>query len=295
MLTYYGFKIAQYTVAYIPNRIGYFLVHLIADIIYLLSKTMRTNISDNIRHVLGPDADEAIIQKTTRGAIRSVIRNYFGLIKLPRTKHGDIENHAVLHGYHNMQEALARGKGVILATAHLGSFDAAVQILAAKSIKTTILVEPLEPPQLLNHVIWLRESMGLSCLPAQLSSLREMVRRLHRGETILITCDRDFTNDGIKMDFFGAETSIPDGVVRIAMKTGAAVVPAFNLLRQDGKYDIFWEPAIDLLPEGNGAVEKNVKQVTHFVEKYIRKAPDQWVVTCPIWGNGGNQSTYVET
>ena len=107
----------------------------------------------------------------------------------------------------------------------------------------------------------------------------------HRGETILITCDRDFTHDGVKMDFFGEETSIPAGVVRIAMKTGAAVVPAFNMLRDDGKYDIFWEPAIDLLLEGDGAVEKNVEQVTHFVEKYIKKAPDQWVITCPIWAN----------
>lgn len=288
MLTYYAFKIAQYTVAYIPNRIGYFFVRLIADLIYMLSGATRANVSDNIRHVLGPDADEATIKKSTRGAIRSVVRNYFGMIKLPRTKHGDIENYAVLHGFHNMEEALARGKGVILATAHLGSFDAAVQILAAKSIKTTILVEPLEPPALLNHVIWLRESMGLSCLPAQLSSLRGMIRRLHRGETILITCDRDFTNDGIRMDFFGVETSMPAGVVRIAMKTGAAVVPAFNLLREDGRHDIFWEPAIDLLPEGDGAVEKNVEQVTRYVEKYIKRAPDQWVVTVPIWANGGN-------
>ncbi|MBT4512525.1 MAG: lysophospholipid acyltransferase family protein [Chloroflexi bacterium] len=288
MLTYYAFKIAQYTVAYLPNRIGYFFSRLVADLIYLLSPKTGANVSDNMKHVLGSDADDATIKKATRGVIRSVVRNYFGMIKLPRTKYGDIENRAVLHGFHNLEEALARGKGVILATAHLGSFDAAVQILAAKSVKTTILVEPLEPPALLKHVIWLRESMGLSCLPAQLSSLRGMIRRLHRGETILITCDRDFTNDGVKMDFFGAETSIPDGAVRIAMKTGAAVVPAFNLLREDGKYDIFWEPAIDLLPEGDGTVEKNVEQVTRVVEKYIKSAPDQWVVTSPIWANRNN-------
>lgn len=294
MLTYYAFKIAQYTVAYLPNRVGYFFSRLVADMIYMLSPATKANVSDNMRHVFGPDADEATIKKATRGVIRSVIRNYFGMIKLPRTKHGDIENRAVLHGFHNLEEALARGKGVILATAHLGSFDAAVQILAAKSVKTTILVEPLDPPALLNHVIWLRESMGLSCLPAQLGSLRGMIRRLHRGETILITCDRDFTNDGVKIDFFGEETSIPEGAVRIAMKTGAAVVPAFNLLRDDGKYDIFWEPAIDLLPEGNGAVKKNVEQVTRVLEKYIRRAPDQWVVTSPIWANGDNSKQSVE-
>lgn len=286
MLTYFAFKIAQYTVAYLPNKVGYFLSRLVADMIYIVSPAMRISISDNMKHVLGPDADEARIKKATRGVIRSVIRNYFGLIKLPRTRHGDIEKHAVLHGLHNFEEARSRGKGVILATAHLGSFDAAVQILAAKSVKTTILVEPLEPPALLNHVIWLRESMGLKCLPAQLSSLRAMMRRLHRGETILITCDRDFTNDGVKMNFFGAETSIPEGAIRIAMKTGAAIVPAFNLLRDDGKYDIFWEPAIDLQSAGNGAVEKNVEQVTRVLEKYIKKAPDQWVVTSAIWNNG---------
>lgn len=286
MWTYYAFKIAQYTVAYLPNRIGYFLAHLLANIVYVVSPSIRASVSVNIKHVLGPDADDASVNRATKGVISSVYRNYFGLIRLPRTKPGDIEKHAVLHGLHNFEEALAKGKGVILATAHLGSFDVAVQILAARSVRTTILVEPLEPPALLNHVIALRESMGLACLPAQLGSLRGMIRSLHRGDTILITCDRDVTSDGVKMDFFGEETTIPVGAVRIAMKTGAAIVPAFNLLREDGRYDIFWEPAIDLLPEGNGTVEKNVEAVTRVLEKYIKRAPEQWVVLNRIWPSG---------
>ena len=76
MLTYYAFKIAQYTVAYLPNRIGYFFARLVADWICLSSPTTRANVSDNMKHVLGSDADDATIKKATRGVIRSVVRNY---------------------------------------------------------------------------------------------------------------------------------------------------------------------------------------------------------------------------
>jgi KDO2-lipid IV(A) lauroyltransferase len=73
--------------------------------------------------------------------------------------------------------------------------------------------------------------------------------------------------------------------VRIAMRTGAAVVPAFNLRREDGRYDVYFESAIGMIPAGNGAVAKNMEQVARVMEKYIRSCPEQWVVLSPIWAS----------
>ena len=112
-----------------------------------------------------------------------------------------------------------------------------------------------------------------------------MIQSLHRGEVVLFACDRDFAKDGLITNFFGEETTMPAGAVRIAMRTGAAIVPAFNLRRGDGRYDVYFEPAIEIVPGGDEAVLSNIDRIVSVMEKYIRKCPEQWVVLSPIWSS----------
>jgi KDO2-lipid IV(A) lauroyltransferase len=285
MWKYYAFRIAGFTLAYLPKKVGYLIACLIADTIYMLSPALRAAIADNMRHVLGSEADDAVLKQHVRGVLRNVARNYFDLIKIPHMKLNDIESCITIHGWHNLESALKKGKGVILVTAHLGSFDIAAQILAVRAIKTTVLVESLEPPSLLSYITALRESNGIAFVPAQSGVMEVLIQSLRRGEVLLFACDRDIAKNGLKSNFFGEETLLPSVAVRIAMRTGAALVPAFNLRRWDGRYDVYCEPAINVIPAGNGTVAKNVEQVARVMEKYIRICPEQWVVLSPIWAS----------
>ena len=92
---------------------------------------------------------------------------------------------------------------------------------------------------------------------------------------VLLACDRDIANNGLKSNFFGEGTILPGDAARIAMWTGAAIVPAFNLRRGDGRYDVYLEPVIDIVPAEDGVVAKNMEQVAHVMEKYIRSYPEQ--------------------
>jgi len=283
MWTYLAFKIAGFTIAYLPTKVGYLIARLTADTVYIFWPSLRAAVAANIRPVLGPQVDNATLKRTVRGVLRNAAKNYFDLIHLPHMKLDDMDSRITAHGWHNFEDALNRGKGVIVVTAHLGSFDMAGQILAARSAKVAVLVEPLEPPALLNHVIALRRSKGLTCIPAQLGVLGVVTEALRRGETVGLVCDRDIGKDSFKSKFFGKETTFPTGAVRIAMRTGAAVVPAFNLRRGDGRYDAYFEPALDIIPSGDDAVARNMEQVIAVMEKYIRISPEQWVVLSPIW------------
>lgn len=286
MWRYFAFKIAGFTLAYFPKRVGYLIARVVADVVYLLSPALRAAIGDNMKHVLGPEADDATLKQAVRSVLRNVARNYFDLIKIPHMRLSDIESCITPNGWGNLEDALNKGKGVILVTAHLGSFDMAAQILAVRSIKATVLVESLEPPCLLRHVTALRESKGLTFMPAQPGVLEVVMGSLRRGEVVLLVCDRDIGKDGLKSNFFGEETTLPSAAVRIAMRTGAAVVPAFNLRRDGGRYDAYFEPAIEIIPSGNGAVARNVEQVTHVMEKYIKSCPEQWALLSPVWASG---------
>lgn len=285
MWKYYAFKIAGSTLSYLPKKAGYLIACFIADTVYMLSSTLRAAIADNMRHVLGSKADDATLRQHVRAVLRNAAKNYFDLIKIPHMKLNDIESCITVRGWHNLEGALKKGRGVILVTAHLGSFDIAAQIFAVRLIKTTVLVESLEPPSLLSYITALRESHGVAFVPAQAGVLEVLIQSLRRGEVVLLACDRDIAKNGLESNFFGEETLLPSVAVRIAMRTGAAVVPVFNLRRGDGRYDVYFEPAINVISAGDGAVAKNMEQIVHVMEKYIKSCPDQWVVLSPIWAS----------
>lgn len=287
MVTYYLFLICEILLSRLPTRIGYLVAHVTADTVYLLYPRLRASVADNQRHVMGPEASEAAVRASSRKVLRNLARNYFDLIKMPHLKPEDIQRLVSAHNVHYLVDAVARGRGVVLVTAHYGSFDMAVQVLAARSVQTTILVEALRPERLLDHVVSLRQSQGLNVIPARSGALQAILRSLRQGEMVLFACDRDLTGDSPKAVFFGKETGVPDIAIRMALRTGAAIVPVFNRRRDDGRYDVWVEPPIEVSHGGNGAAGECMKQVIQIMEKYIRECPEQWVVLEPIWRSDG--------
>ena len=201
----------------------------------------------------------------------------------------DIKRQVIVHGVHYLADALASGKGVMLVTAHFGSFDIAVQQLAVHSVRTTVLVEALEPERLLNHVVALRRNKGLNIIPAKSGALQAMLQALRNGEVVLLVCDRDVTGEAPKALFFGEETRLPDMAVRLALRTGAAIIPVFNLRRDDGRYDVYVEPPIEVASNGNGTVAEHMNEVIRVMEKYIKSCPEQWAVLEPVWAESPHE------
>ena len=206
--------------------------------------------------------------------------------KLPRLKRRDLERSLSVDGWENLKTALGKGKGVVFVTAHLGSYDTVAQLLALRSVKTTVLVEPIKPPALLAHVTRLRQSHGITFLPSQAGTIGTLLRCLRRGEAVLFASDRDIDNNGLRVTFFGEETNLPTIAVRIVMKTGAALVPIFNKRSIKGGYEIDIEPAIEIVDrQRDASIADTVEKVARVMENHIRRTPEQWVVLSPIWSN----------
>ena len=283
MARYYLFILAEHTLSRLPRRIGYLIATLVGDMIYMASPRIRGSIAGNIKHVLGADSNDAAIRAVVRGVLRNASKNYLDLISIPRMKPEQIKSQVTPHGVHHLVDSLAKGKGVMLVTAHFGSFDVAVQLLAVHSVRTTIPVEALEPERLLDHVVSLRRNKGLNIIPAKSGALQAMIGALRNGEIVLIACDRDVTGEAPKALFFGEETRLPDMAVRIALRTRAAIIPVFNLRRDNGHYDVYVEPPIEVAFNGNGPVAKHMNEVIRVMEKYIKSCPEQWAVLEPVW------------
>jgi KDO2-lipid IV(A) lauroyltransferase len=261
------------------------LAGILGTITFIIKPELRYIVSSNISRVLGQKAANNKLNKTVRGVLGSTFKNYLDLVRLRRISREEIVRAVTVTGRHHLDKALERGKGVILFTAHLGSFDTALQIFCTYPTQVTVVVEPINPPALLNYVTARREILGVNILPAKTGALKQMIKILRKGEILLFALDRDTTSAGVKSRFFSKDTSMPAEAIKIAMRTGAAIVPIFNNRCSNDSYNVYIEPEVDVIRTIDGALEQNVASISRVMEKFIGRFPDQWVVLEPIWND----------
>ena len=283
MLKYRLFSLASLVLPLLPTPVCYGLASVFGDLAYLLAPGARNVVCCNMRQALGLSADERRVRQAARQVFRNAAKNYVDLFRLPHFDLDHLNRKLAIHGLEYFQSALEQGKGIIIATAHLGNFDLVAQVLAARSHKFTVLVEPLQPEPLFRMVTGLRSSRGLSFLPMGTGGLRAILRSLQRGEIVGVACDRHLQGSGIRVEFLGKETTLPTGAVDLALRTGATVLPAFSIRQGGGRFALYIEPPLSFTISDGSALTENMKRLVVPMEKYIRGYPEQWVVFRPIW------------
>ena len=286
MLWKYAALLAALTlVAPLPRRVGYFIARIVADLSFLMATRSRENISNNLRHVLGPDCDENLVKSCALEVSRNTSRNIFDLINMPRLDPLSLEKPIKISNWEHMERAVARGKGVVLASIHMGNMDMSIQVIRARGVELTILAEVEQPEQLYRLTRRLRSYNGISILPVTYSGIKEAMKRLRLGETVAIACDRAIQGSGQYREFFGQEALLPIGGVEMAYRTGAAIVPAFTVRNGGNSFSMYFEPPIYLdRREGKDkSIQSGLTKIVSLMKHYISRHPDQWMVFEPIW------------
>jgi KDO2-lipid IV(A) lauroyltransferase len=280
VLIYYLYRLAGWLLPLVPGRFGYWLAERIGDLLYRRNGLAVHNVRSNMRHVFGPGADQVVIERTVQQVFRNQVKNYFDVVRVPRMSDAEIQRRLTIDGLDRAIEALRVGKGLILVSAHFGNFDVVGQIAAILGYRVTAVTERLKPERLYCYVTGLRAGRGLELIPAD-GSLKPIFKALRRGDMVGLAADRDITNSGLRVDFFGAPAQLPDGHVRLAMRTGAPIIMAFGRRLPDNNYAAYVEPPLWL--SRNDDVQAGMRQVVATLEHYIRRYPDQWVMFQPVW------------
>jgi len=284
LLSYYAYRLAGAVVPLLPPRVGYSLFGQLGSLAYRMSTASRENVQDNVRHVLGPQATPQHIARTTRTIFCNQARNYYDLFRVPRLGPEQIENMVTVHGWERLEHALSAGKGVVLVSAHFGNLDVVAQAIALRQYPITVAAEHLRPDKLYRYVVSLRGCKGIHIVPVD-AFMRPLFKALHQNEIAALAADRNLSDTGTEIPFFGTPAFLPDGHIRLALHTSAKVVLAFGLRKPDNTFDAFVEPALAL--ENTGDKERDVNlgmmRLVALMEKYIGRYPEQWVMFQPVW------------
>ncbi len=224
-------------------------------------------------------------EQLVRAVFRHGAQNYYDVLRLPHLAPEALQACIEVAGWEHLEAARAAGRGVLLVTAHLGSLSLVGQVLALHRCPASVVVEPLHPPALLDLLHGLRSAHGIRPLPAGPGLLRAIQTALANNEVVGLVSDRDVLGNGVEVTFFGAPTRLPGGAAGLALRTGAAVLPAFTARVARGRYRGWFEPPLALERTGNvrADVQANTERVTRCLEAAIRRYPEQWTVFQPVW------------
>ncbi|MHB1414396.1 MAG: lysophospholipid acyltransferase family protein, partial [Chloroflexota bacterium] len=138
-------------------------------------------------------------------------------------------------------------------------------------------------------VTGLRSSHGLHFVPAERGVMRQLVRALRQGEIVGLAVDRDVQGDGVPLSFFGAVTTFQPGAVVLARRLGSPVIAAFTLRRENGFFEGYVEPPLEMVvtEDADHDLVVNLQSILRVMEKYIRAYPEQWVAFEPVWPGEG--------
>jgi len=271
-------------IPWVSPRVGYAIFSRIGDLAYARSVASRENVYDNLCHVLGAQAEPARIEQVARQIFRNQARNYYDLFRVASLNAEQIDRLVTLHGLEHVDQALSTGKGLIMVTAHFGNLDIVIQAFALRRYPVTAVAEHLRPEKLYHYVVSLRASKGVKLIPID-SFLRPLFRALRNNEIVGLAADRNLTETGTLIEFFGAPALLPNGHVQLALRTGAKLMLAFGVRRPDNTFEAFVEPPLAL--ENTGDLQRDVHlgmtRLVAVLEKYIGQHPEQWVMFQPVW------------
>ncbi len=280
-----GYRFAYFIARYLPETLSDGLAVAAGLGFSQLMRERRAIVARNLTRI-DPTLRGARLDRAVRATFDSYSRYWIDSFRVPSLSAAAIDAGFAFRGYGRIVDALERGRGVILALPHLGGWEWAGRWMVDRGHKLTVVVEPIEPPELFEFFAQYRRSLGMTVVGLGPEAGPAVLQALAANEVVCLLCDRDIRGDGLPVKFFGASTTMPGGPAVMAFRSGAPIIPTgvYFTHRHNGHFADIRAP---LATERRGRVHDDVLRVTReltgVMEDMIRAAPDQWHMMQPVW------------
>lgn len=252
---------------------------------YYAASQSRKKTIENLTLAYGNEKDPTEIRAMAKRVFTMIGKNAADVIWSFRiTSRKAYEKMRVVKGAEHVEKAYAKGQGVLFLTAHIGAFELCATEMAMRGYKPLIIGTALKDARLTDLLWRQRSKLGASAIERGKETMR-LLKTLKSGGTVAILIDQDTRVKSVFVDFFGKPCATPIGAAVLSLKTGAAVVPVFLHLRDDGLQQIDCYPEVELVRTGNEQQDiiANTQKFTSLIESEIRKYPEQWVWLHERW------------
>ncbi len=275
---YYLARFAIFFFYFLPSNVGLFIAGKIGLLAYFILKKYRDITLRNLKSALGKDRTEKELKSIARRVFENLGKNAFELVRAPKINAKNIDNLVEFENARILDEAFAKGKGIIIITAHIGNWELMAATLRIKGYPGVTVGRRIYFDKYDSYLNSLRRSQDVNVIYRD-ESPRKILKVLKENRIVGIVADQDVDSvEGVFVDFFGMSAYTPAGPAALAKVSGAALIPVF-IVRKNGRHTLVIEKPIELDDTGDKEkdVVSNTQKWSSVVESYIRRYPEQWV------------------
>ncbi|MCX8043937.1 MAG: lysophospholipid acyltransferase family protein [Desulfobacterota bacterium] len=273
------------------NKIGYkntlTLGARAGELLYWLPVRMKARIRHNLRFALGAHLSREDQERMTREIIRSIAVNWFELFYYGGPNKHIVEDRVHWEGIEHLDRALARGKGVIAVSAHLGNYPILAQQFSRWGYPFVMVIR--DPANKVISAMYAkgREMIELRSLSTEPERVfyRQALATLRNNGVLCLIADENKRRGGIFVEFFGHPASTAPGPAALALRTGAPIIPIFIVRNPDTTLRVVIERELQWQHRGDqeGDMLEITAAYTRIIEHYVRKHLTQWMWTNFRW------------
>ncbi len=285
-----AYRIAWKVVRALPESSAYAIFRVLANLAWHRKSRGIRQLEKNLQRVV-PQLSESEIRSLSKRAMQSYLRYWCDSFRIPDWSPECIIGTVSTINENYLRDALALGKGCVVALPHAGNWDHAGSWACLTGTPLTTVAERLRPESLFQSFVKYRESLGMEVLPSDGAHVvGVLAARLRAGRLVALVADRDLASSGVTHDFFGEPAVFPAGPAALAVQTGSKIVPAYVSYLEPGHpsgFNIeveFFPPITD--PETGSRtarIESMVGDCVAAFEKGIAAHPADWHMLQRFW------------
>ena len=267
------------TLGRLPRSLSRVVVRVLTGSAYLLLGRLRGVGERNLEMAL-PELPRAERDRILRGVFRNLGWQLVEFCRMRRYTAKNVQSWLRTEGLEHYLAAEARGKGVLILTGHLGAWELSSFYHSLMGHPMGMVIRRLDNKLLDEYVNGIRCLHGNTVLHKG-DFARGLLKAMHHGDTVGILMDTNMTPpQGVFVRFFGMEACTASGLARVALRTGAAVLPGFCLWEaKERRYVLHFGPELRFERTGDaeGDILAATQQCNDVLESWIRRYPNQWL------------------
>ena len=263
----------------LPDGVAYWLGARLGGVVYLLLPQRRRITLQNLALAFGSENTPAERQRMARSTFHNLGRH---VVDFSRLHHLTVERFTQMcriEGLDHVQALLARHAGLLILSAHFGSWELAPAVALCLDTPLQVIVRPPDHPTLRRLAEVYRQYGGYRTIAKQ-QGLGASLRALRRGEIVAVLMDQSsLRREAVEVEFFGIKTFTPVGPALLALRTGCPVISAFLVPETPGRHRLIFSREISVQRTGNlqRDLEETTREFNRIIEAMIRHYPEHWL------------------
>lgn len=287
-ISFIAYLFGWWVVRTLPEKTAYTFFYSLGEFAHRRNGKSIQRLRSNLKNV-NPALGELQLELLVARSMSSYMRYWCDTFRIQNWTTERILKSVTTTNDQLLLDPMREGKGVVIALPHSGNWDHAGAYFCALGVPLVTVAERLKPEALFRKFLRHRERMGFEVLSLDSRSFVTLLKRAKEKRLIALVADRDLSQSGIDVDFFGKNARMPAGPALLAIKTGIPLVVAHVSYTDTGIHIDFHQVKVSISASESERISETVQAIANLFARGIAEHPQDWHMLQRIWIDQRNE------